>query len=370
MDKTPKLISTAIMKTDIKGFSSKIGLLSDVELSTLLQNHKEFIIRSVYKYNGSIVKGEGDAFIISYESVTSAIESAIDIQNSLLELRERTDDNSRLSVRIVVTLGDVLHKENDVFGESVNLISRIESITPPDEIYISESAFLTLRKKEINTEYVGSFDFKGYSDDCKVYKIVLGRKLVILENQFVLFSDIANFISVRENHAAVEKIIDYTDIMFNNIVQDYNGVIRGVVGDAYLVTFNKIENLADSLEYIYKFWNNAYKKEKLLRLRLGVHKGQMLLYRRFCGGESFNASAFLESSGKYTDEYNNKENITITHVSEHIKNDLVAINSSYKNNLNKVSKAELIKNKCPDRLYEGLKSKFKSTYIFSPISQY
>ena len=67
MYKTPKLVSTAIMKTDIKGFSSKIGLLSDIELSTLLQNHKEFIIRSVYKYNGLIVKGEGDAFIISYE---------------------------------------------------------------------------------------------------------------------------------------------------------------------------------------------------------------------------------------------------------------------------------------------------------------
>ena len=157
-----------------------------MELSKLLQDHKEFIIRSVYKYNGSIIKGEGDAFLISFSSVTSAIESAIDIQSQLAHNRSATDDNSRLSIRIVVTLGDVLHKDNDVFGESVNLISRIEAITPPDEIYLSESAFLTLRKKEINTEYVGEFDFKGSSENSKVYKIILGRKLIVLENQYVL----------------------------------------------------------------------------------------------------------------------------------------------------------------------------------------
>ena len=56
MIKTTQLISTAIMKTDIIGFSSIVGELSDFELSKLLEKHKEFVIRIIYKYNGSIVK--------------------------------------------------------------------------------------------------------------------------------------------------------------------------------------------------------------------------------------------------------------------------------------------------------------------------
>ena len=205
---------------------------------------------SQYNFNDFIIKIDNIcssifsfSFLISFSSVTSAIEAAIDVQNKLLEIREGQDDNSRLSVRIVITLGDVLHKDDDVFGESVNLISRIESITPPDEIYISESAFLTLRKKEINTEYVGEFDFKGCDENSKVYKIVLGRKLLALNNQFILFSDIAKFSSARDNYPLIEKIIDYSDIMFNNVEQEHNGIIRGIVGDAYLVTFNNIDHL-------------------------------------------------------------------------------------------------------------------------------
>lgn len=366
MKKSSQLISTAIMKTDIKGFSRKIGILSDMELSKLLQDHKEFIIRSVYKYNGSIIKGEGDAFLISFSSVTSAIESAIDIQNQLAHNRSATDDNSRLSIRIVVTLGDVLHKDNDVFGESVNLISRIEAITPPDEIYLSESAFLTLRKKEINTEYVGEFDFKGSSENSKVYKIILGRKLIVLENQYVLFSDIAKFASARNNHSLIEKVIDYTDIMFNNIDKEHNGIIRGIVGDAYLVTFKKIEDLLSSLNYIYQFWTASYKKYSLLRLRLGAHKGEMLSYRRFCGGTSFNKCAILESSGNYTDEFNINNDIIVTHVSDIIMKDTINIEKLYKKQFRKVSDSELKKFNCPDLLVDRLKARLKSTYIYTP----
>ena len=87
MIKTTQLISTAIMKTDIIGFSSIVGELSDFELSKLLEEYKEFIIRIIYKHNGSIVKGEGDAFLISFSSVTSATEAAVEIQKKTKETK-------------------------------------------------------------------------------------------------------------------------------------------------------------------------------------------------------------------------------------------------------------------------------------------
>ena len=83
MKNPSRLISTAIMKTDIQGFSKKVEQLSEGELSTLLDEHKQFIINKVYKYSGSIIKGEGDSFWIEFENVTSAVHSAIEIQKSL-----------------------------------------------------------------------------------------------------------------------------------------------------------------------------------------------------------------------------------------------------------------------------------------------
>ena len=80
-----KLKCRIIMKTDIKGFSNRIGLLSDLELSTLLTEHKLFIKNKVEENNGIIIKGEGDAFWIVFDSATKAVQSAISIQNELRE---------------------------------------------------------------------------------------------------------------------------------------------------------------------------------------------------------------------------------------------------------------------------------------------
>ena len=68
MKKTARLISTAIMKTDIQGFSKKVESLSETELSDLLDEHKQFIINKVYKYSGSIIKGEGDSFWVEFDN--------------------------------------------------------------------------------------------------------------------------------------------------------------------------------------------------------------------------------------------------------------------------------------------------------------
>ena len=149
MIKTAQLISTAIMKTDIIGFSSIVGELSDFELSQLLEDHKKFIIKIIYKYDGSIIKGEGDAFFISFSSVTAAIESAVEIQSRLKRLRENSDAKFRLSLKIIISLGDVLHKNNDVYGDSVNIISRIEISDLVGIILIVISIFLVLRRIRI-----------------------------------------------------------------------------------------------------------------------------------------------------------------------------------------------------------------------------
>ena len=366
MIKTAQLISTAIMKTDIIGFSNIIGELSDFELSKLLEEHKEFIIRIVYKYNGSIIKGEGDAFLISFSSSTSATESAIEIQKKLRKMREGSDDKFRLSLRIIISLGDVMHKNNDVYGESVNLIARIENITPPDEIYLSEPVSLTLRKKNINVEFVGEYEFKGFSEKQKIYRIVLGRKVIIADNQYSLLSDMEGIRKLfsSKNYDLIEKHIDNQDIMFQNVIRKYNGSLRNVVGDAYIITFINIFDLINAINYIHDYWSKACREYGLNKMRLGCHKGELYMYRSLLGGEIINLSARLESAGINLSEYNNKHIHVITHTSGVIRDEAIEFDNKIKSNFRKVLKKEIIDKLLPKQKQAFIKDFNNCTYSY------
>ena len=58
-----------------------------------------------------------------------------------------------------------------------------ENITPADEIYLSNSTFLSLRKQNINTAYIGEYSFKGFENKEKVYKIFLKHNKIICKDK-------------------------------------------------------------------------------------------------------------------------------------------------------------------------------------------
>jgi len=363
MKNPSRLISTAIMKTDIQGFSKKVEQLSEGELSTLLDEHKQFIINKVYKYSGSIIKGEGDSFWIEFENVTSAVQSAIEIQKSLKEIRVESKSSSQLSIRIAITLGDVLHKDDDVFGESINLASRIEEITPPNEIYLSHAACLILIKKEINVEFVGDYKFKGIDNEEKVYRIELGYKTLIIDDTFVLFSDIANFVDITGNLPLFEKVLDGSDLLFQYIEKNYDGNIVNIEGDAYIMRFSDIENLFNALNYLYDGWSSICKKNDIPnKLRLGCHKGKIQIYRSAIMGTTFNIAAVLEEWAKRTKENQDPKLMTIIHLTDKVRNDYIKNNSNQKKYFRKVKKNEL-----SEKMNKSLKKNgVLSTYIYCP----
>ena len=136
----------AVMKTDVKDFTKKFNEMSEQEISTIMSEHRQFVLNKVYNFTGRIIKGEGDAFWITFENVTNAVSCAKEIQLELYEKYTGKQDNEVIELRIVITVGEITYKEGDIFGDAVNLASRIESITPEKEIYISQSANLLLSK--------------------------------------------------------------------------------------------------------------------------------------------------------------------------------------------------------------------------------
>jgi len=342
------LKSIPIMKTDIKGFSTHVGLLNDLELSNLLEEHKNFITDKTEKYKGEIIKGEGDAFWITFKSVTAAVNSGIEIQNELRESKLGSTDNSRLAIRISISLGDILVQDDDIFGEAVNLCARIESVTPHDEIYLSNSAFLSLRKKDIQTEFVGMFSFKGFKDKEKVYKINLKYRTIIHDDIFVVFTDIEKFRTIFEDVILLERSYDEINKIVQETVDKFGVSIINFMGDAFLLTCWDVDNVIKASIYIMKNWNIYLNKNNLNNhIRIGIDKGRIKIYRSLVGGNVMNNAARLEMSSK---KIKTKEK-NITAISKSVFNNIN--NKNIQKKFNKVSK---------DKLDEVIIKKIKGVY--------
>jgi len=154
---------SAIMFTDMKGYSAEMSKDEDSTLKKVWRYEKA--IKSIIKDNrGRVVKTIGDSLMGDFNSTLDAVTAAIDIQKFL-----KKED---ITIRIGVHIGDVVHKAGDIFGEGVNIASRLESICDPGSIFISEDVYNQVKNKiKANFKSLGARPLKNIESPPRVYKI-------------------------------------------------------------------------------------------------------------------------------------------------------------------------------------------------------
>jgi class 3 adenylate cyclase len=164
-----------VMFTDIKGFTERTSQSSRAELDTILDEHEDLLPPILRRFGGTVVKTVGDAFMVTFESPTNAVLCGVMIQDRLHERNEGVADEKRLEVRVAINSGEVVEREGDIFGEAVNIASRIEGITEASEIYFTESVYLAMNKAEVPSSEVGLRRLKGIPEAIKVYRVIQDR---------------------------------------------------------------------------------------------------------------------------------------------------------------------------------------------------
>jgi len=164
---------SAIMFTDIVGYSAIMNRNESAAIE-LLENHKKITKPIVDTYNGKILKPQGDGFMIEFSSVVDAVRCAMGIQKEISHYNSDKQEDEKISLRIGIHMGDLLIKDNDIYGNDVNIASRIEKLADPGGIYISQTVYDQIKNKvEIETLDLGETELKNIKDNVNIYKILL-----------------------------------------------------------------------------------------------------------------------------------------------------------------------------------------------------
>ena len=158
-----------IMFTDIVGYTALMGE-DEQKAFELLRKNRQLQRPIIEKFNGTWIKEIGDGVLASFHTVSDAVTCATQIQKACNDI----DD---LKLRIGIHLGEVVFEDNDVFGDGVNIASRLQAIAPIGGIWISESVYKNVsNKKEIKTEFVREEVLKNVKEPVKIYEVITNYK--------------------------------------------------------------------------------------------------------------------------------------------------------------------------------------------------
>jgi adenylate cyclase len=137
----------AIMFTDIVGYTA-ITQRDEARSMEILKRHNDLLRPVFQKHFGREVKTIGDAFLIEFGSALQALQCAIDAQETLSNYnKDVPSEEMKLKIRIGIHLGDVIMREKDVFGDAVNIASRIQPLAEPGGICVSDQVYGQVRNK-------------------------------------------------------------------------------------------------------------------------------------------------------------------------------------------------------------------------------
>lgn len=135
----------AILAADVVGYSrlmerDETGTLADLKI-----RWKDVVEPLVARHEGRIFKTIGDAILVEFGSTVGAVECAVELQNAMAAANDAGPAERRLVLRIGVHLGDVMVDGSDLYGDGVNLASRIEGLAEPGGVAISDGVHEHLR---------------------------------------------------------------------------------------------------------------------------------------------------------------------------------------------------------------------------------
>src|SRR5262252_135483 len=162
----------AIMFTDMVGYSA-LAQRNDKLALELLEEHRRLLREIFPRFHGTEIKTIGDGFLVEFHSALEAAECAIEIQRALSKRNADVPVERRIAIKIGVHIGDVVHRYHDVYGDGVNIASRIEPLAGPGGICVSMDVERQIRSTlEARFKKLAPTELKNISIPMDLFRII------------------------------------------------------------------------------------------------------------------------------------------------------------------------------------------------------
>ena len=181
-DPMPRRLA-AIVAGDISGYSRLMQIDEEGTHNRVKRIERDLIEPSIVEHHGRLVKTTGDGFIAIFDSPVEAVRCSIVIQQNLVGRNTSLPKHHWIEYRIGVNLGDVIIETDDVYGDGVNIATRLEGIAKPGEVFISGGIYEQIKHKLVcGYKSLGDRHVKNITDPVRVYR-VLSDPNALLQNR-------------------------------------------------------------------------------------------------------------------------------------------------------------------------------------------
>jgi adenylate cyclase len=155
----------AIMFADMTGYTAMMQE-DEQRAKTLRDRQRQTLEKLIPGYKGKILQYFGDGTLSIFDSAIDAVKSAIEIQQELQK-------DPKVLLRIGIHSGDIVYDHQGVYGDCVNLASRVEALAMPGTILISDKVYDEVKNQtEIKTSLLGKYNLKNVKRQVEIYAVV------------------------------------------------------------------------------------------------------------------------------------------------------------------------------------------------------
>jgi class 3 adenylate cyclase len=161
-----------VMFTDIQGSTAYFEKHGDAAGLLMVHQCNDALRTIVDGHDGRVIKTIGDGMLATFEDCGRSIEAGIKMQHGLREISQSQAETDRVAIRIGIHYDTGIVRSKDVFGDVVNVASRIESVAQPGQIVISEDLYERVLDSGFQIKKIGRFLLKGKKTERTLYEAV------------------------------------------------------------------------------------------------------------------------------------------------------------------------------------------------------
>ena len=163
--------AVTVMFTDIKDSTAYFEQFGDIAGLAMVRECNDVLRKIIESHRGQVIETVGDSVMAAFTDCDASVRSAIAMQVRLQQVNAARKGDDEVLVRIGLHYGYGIVTSDHVFGDVVNVASRVQGVAGPSQIVISDSLESQISRSQFDVALLGRFHLKGKSDDRDLFEV-------------------------------------------------------------------------------------------------------------------------------------------------------------------------------------------------------